>query len=137
MLRSEVLANRQKVIAFLKQPKRIKATSALDKGQGARCCLGHMCYSLGIPRQKYNGGFGYAGHAGIAPKELLSLVGLYSSTGSTATNGKLVNQSCHSLAELNDTTTYSPQQIGAYLESVIEGGPNTPWKPLTDYPETL
>ena len=137
MLRSEVLANRQKVITFLKQPKRIKATSALDKGQGARCCLGHMCYSLGIPRKKYPSGFSYAGHAGVAPNGLLVLVGLYSPTGSTWTLGKLVNQSCHSLAELNDQTTYSPQQIGSYLESVIEGGPNTPWKPLTDYSETL
>jgi hypothetical protein len=40
-----------------------------------------------------------------------------------------------SLADLNDSTKATPQEIGEYLESVIEGGANTPWKELTDYPE--
>lgn len=33
LTRSEVLANRQKVITFLLQPKRKKAKGALDKGE--------------------------------------------------------------------------------------------------------
>jgi hypothetical protein len=58
LLRHEILANRRKVINFLKQSKRIKAVGALNKGNGARCCLGHMCYVLKIPRIKSNGRWG-------------------------------------------------------------------------------
>ncbi|QIG65981.1 hypothetical protein phiOC_p339 [Ochrobactrum phage vB_OspM_OC] len=40
-----------------------------------------------------------------------------------------------SLAEWNDHTNIRPHHIADYLESVIEGGDDTPWKALTDYPE--
>lgn len=42
---------------------------------------------------------------------------------------------CNSLADLNDETDFTPRQIGIYLQSVIEGGKDTPFKPLSDYPE--
>lgn len=40
-----------------------------------------------------------------------------------------------SLTAINDDTRATPQQIGAYLMTVIEGGNGTPFKPLTDWAE--
>lgn len=143
MLRAEILANRQKVITFLKQPKRLKTTGKLDKGDGARCCLGHMCYVLKVPRTWQGSSYGYGTRNDInyAPLEVINAVGLYYYDGKLGNNQQIqiptLNTAWYSLAGINDNTHVTPQQIGTYLKSVIEGGPNTPWKPLTDYPETL
>lgn len=142
MLRAEILANRQKVITFLKQPKRLKTTGKLDKGDGARCCLGHMCYVLKVPRTWQGSSYGYGTRNDInyAPLEVINAVGLYYYDGKPGNKQDIKIETLtggwESLAVMNDSTLATPQQIGTYLESVIEGGNNTPWKPLTDYPQS-
>lgn len=96
MTDAEILANRRKVIAFLKNPKRRKDESYLDVGHGRRCCLGHMCFALGIKRRKLTDSagaspeealagkryvYGKRGELYLAPQELISAVGLYDDQG--------------------------------------------------------
>ncbi len=139
MLRQEILSNRQKVISFLKQPDRKKAKKMLDKGLGKRCCLGHMCYALKIKRKKYYTYqlmyvYGKENNSAYAPPELVLRVGLYTNQGDSKQRAVLGNTKFNSLLDWNDCSDSTPQEIGNYLESVIEGGPHTPWKSLNDYP---
>lgn len=141
--RQEILENRKTVIEFLKNKSRKKATDQLDKGNGQRCCLGHMCYALDIPKEKDDdGGWWYDGVSDFAPASLIEKIGLYACDGKNdfgsvifeiTDENSLYHGKYRTLSDLNDTSNMSTQAIGRYLESVIEGGPDTPWKPLSDY----
>lgn len=150
--RNEILANRRKWIEFLKQDYIQKAQGVLNEvsktgkeEDEARCCLGHGCYALGIKRREYTTYAGYylyglKEEGGYPPPEFVELVGLYSRTGSTQSGVPFAdNHDGHrkidSLSRWNDNTLVMPQEIGAYLETVIEGGPDTPFKPLSDFEE--
>lgn len=141
MNRSEILANRLKWINFLKNPKRKKVEGFLDGGNGYRCCLGHGAYCLGISRQENNDIYTYGSfhEKEVAPSELIELVGLWDNQGSikNALSYICLNDDVPilDLTSLNDNTEYSPQQIGDYLNSVIEGGEHTPFRPLSEYKE--
>lgn len=146
MKRSEILENRKKVIEFLKQPERLKYAGALVDYQNheARCCLGHMCESL-IPETKeykpnqFNEDILYTNYQGeqvYAPPLLIKKLGLHDGAGGVlATNASILGTNYTSLAEVNDNTLITPQEIGAYLESVLEGGDDTPWKSISSYKE--
>lgn len=141
---AEILANRRRVIAFLKKPKRKKGRNFLDKGKGRRCCLGHMCFALGIKKKWLLHGGVYAYGQGLrdpsyAPPELISAVGLHDLGGGwihrpenirnyykKLKDGAKVADIC-SLTRLNDDTDATPQSIAKYLETVILGGVGTPW----------
>lgn len=146
MKRSEILENRKKVVEFLKQPERKKGTGQLvsNYDQESRCCLGHMCESL-IPETKEckTSDFDenilytyYQGEMYTAPPLLLEKLGLHNPSGYALTTGvSILNTSYSALSWVNDSTPLTPQEIGAYLESVIEGGDDTPWKNLSEYEE--
>ena len=132
MKRHEILENRKKWIKFLQDPKRRKTTERLDKGKGYRCLLGHGCYILGVERSRIDNlwAYGLRKNFVFAPSEFISLVGLSNQSGIFNTD-----DGESTLTILNDETDMTPQEMGDYLESVIEGGDNTPFKPLTDYEE--
>lgn len=141
--RSEILANREKAIAFLEKPGRRSARCVLDKGGGRRCCLGHMSYALGIPRV-LQGSYAYGSEeeTAVAPAELIAMLGLHTRAGGgfTVSTGLMhmapfLGFTFHSLVELNDSAEWGPNRIGKYLRSVIEGGKNTPFIALSEYPE--
>lgn len=153
--RAQILENRTKFINFLKGKHRKKAESKLDDGQGARCCLGHGCYVLGILREKDEARdndsdslYLYEGEGAYAPKAFVDMVGLWHNDGSTKDCKEMVKAPAYpedreepadwidfsSLASLNDESIWTTQQIGKFLETVIEGGENTPFKPLSKYP---
>ena len=156
--REEVRQNRIKWANFLLNKKRKKATGVLDQGDGARCCLGHGAYCLSeIKKRKNNDGLWFYGEEmadSVAPKEMVEMLGLWSP------DGEIRHSSYHfilknlietvdindedfdfgvttydCLAELNDSSGATPQQIGEFLMAVIDGGDETPFKPLGDYPE--
>lgn len=138
MLRSEVRANRQKWIDFLKKPGRKSAIESLDQGRGRRCCLGHGCYVMGLKPVRVGDDIFYDHESQYAPSSFMSWVGLWTKDGRTASEALIVIRGRYpfkSLALANDNGE-SPFDIGEYLESVIEGGVNTPFKPLSDYPES-
>lgn len=146
MKRSEILENRKKVIEFLKQPERLKYAGALvdSRNHEARCCLGHMCESL-IPETKERKPSDfkedilciyYQGEKVYAPPLLVKKLGLHDEAGRVlTTNASILDTHHSSLARVNDNTPITPQEIGAYLESVLEGGDDTPWKSLSEYEE--
>lgn len=141
--RSQIRANRQKWIDFLMVKGRKKATGLLDKGGGARCCLGHGCYVLGIKPERSDGGswIYYDDASEMAPKSFVEMVGLWTQEGSTFNENSDIDvfgnknpiKMFESLAEVNDETNASPKKIGEYLLSVIEGGEHTPFRPLSEY----
>lgn len=144
--RSEILAARQKWIDFLLIKGRRKATGILDEGDGHRCCLGHACYVLGLPRKpRESRGFSYDnGESELAPPMLIESLGLWDAEGGTqsiehkitlARFEDSLHDSYPTLAQINDETDASPRQIGEYLATVIEGGDHTPFRPLSDYRE--
>lgn len=155
MKRSEILNNRRKWINILKDNKTQKLRGRLDAGNGRRCCLGHGCYILDIEkevtlnalfREKYTVAYGASIAMETAPEEFVEAVGLWDCSGAPFNdaqiewwNGQLFND----LTAVNDeylnadgeAIDISPQEIGGYLESVIEGGVNTPFRPLSEFEE--
>ena len=128
MTRSEILANRKTWIAYLKRPDIIKWEGSLshpgngwaDDKYNNRCCLGHGCHALDIEFDAYAG----------YNSELTVKAGLWTPRGSTKSHAA-IKKGVPSLQYLNDKTDATPQDIGEYLESVIEGGEDTPFKPLS------
>lgn len=144
LTRGEVRANRQKWIDFLNVKGRKKAKSSLDIGDGARCCLGHACYVLGTEKvREEDGSYTYDGRYDYAPDSVVRMLGLWDETGAIGCGDQLLKvykddlQNHCSLAEINDNTSAGPNRIGKYLESVIEGGEDTPFRPLSEYPESI
>ncbi len=152
--RSQVREAREKWITFQSTKGRQKATNMLDFGGGKRCCLGHACYALGIPKIKSgNDGKIYYGaeqEESAMPQEGMEMLGLFGSLGEinsihyihTDDDGdtwkaKFGKFYFSSLADLNDDYNISAPMIGKYLLTVIEGGEGTPFLALSEYPETL
>lgn len=135
----QIMENRRKWIDFLKLPETKKGKHALDKGNGLRCCLGHGCYVLGIEPvvDGEHCWITYDKCESDAPQTFVAMVGLYTNVGDfiNVTNkyenyfGVDFGEYGHSmaLAPLNDGTSITPQEIGAWLETVIEGGEGTPF----------
>ena len=142
MKRAEIRANRERWIARLKNPESKKARATLATSEDTCCCLGHGCFEL-IPehgrfdehRKYYSFGMGYS----HPPQKFMDMLGTWIRWGETSDHNYQpieFNGSKYSdLTVINDCTPATLQEIGAYLESVIEGGPNTLFRPLTDFPE--
>lgn len=140
LTRKQILENRQKWIDHLLKPETKRYSGWLEnpKNPEERCCLGHGCYVLGLervvlPPTPYST-ITYCGADKLAPKEFVKLVGLKHPGGWVEDDLQIDAGVYHSLVIANDSGT-SPQKIGEYLQSVIEGGYNTPFHPLTEYPE--
>lgn len=144
--RAEILANREKWIAFLEVPSRRKAKAVLDAGDGKRCCLGHGCYVLGVKKSKNDNEYSKEEAVYLygeeddayAPQQFVDMVGLTDNGGSFDPKD-FDGEEYSGLVELNDGSAgggkgYSPQFIAKYLRSVIKGGEGAPFKPLEDYP---
>lgn len=148
----DVLKNRRIWIDFLKAPEQTKAFSMLESANGGRCCLGHACYILGerrIVKEDRNGNlgisFGVPSNKTLATDRVMRMLGLRSRSGRWPytmnihrEDGELLVNEVHcddsampynSLAALNDCINLdaTPQEIGAYLETVIEGGTGSPF----------
>ena len=162
MKQQELLDNRNKWIKALLYPSAKKTTGVLEQidynGEVVgRCCLGTGCSALGVKRimgDMQNVGYydgeddGYSVFKGEPmyaesfSQEFADLVGLYDKEGlrgdydwPTSAKISIGNYEATSLSSLNDNTEVTPQEIGAYLQTVIEGGKETPFKPLESYGE--
>lgn len=140
--RSEILANREKAISFLEGAGRRRVAGTLDKGDGRRCCLGHMSYALEILRhRRYDGGWSYGedNEVDVAPQELIDLLGLWNEDGTgirvISKDGDDYNRVINCLTELNDNAEWGANRIAKMLRPMINGGEGTPFRPLSDYPE--
>lgn len=134
--RDEILANRRKWIDFLKLPTTEKGKGVLEiYGTDQRCCLGHACHILGEIKVVIGGVTLYNGKEYYAPETIVEQLGLYGRQGEVMGDEIVMPNGSRytSLARLNDGSDYTPQDIGLYLESVIEGGIDTPFRPLSSY----
>ena len=132
MNRDQILENRRKWIDYLKQPTTKKGVDRLSNSRNTeeRCCLGHACHVIGIPYDRENNTFDSCWS--YPPESLVEALGLWDRAGSCSSwqTYFLPGGKFRSLATWNDDSDVTPQEIGAYLETVIEGGPETPFKPL-------
>ena len=129
MNRDQILENRRKWIDYLKEPTTKKGRDRLRDPQDndARCCLGHACHVLGVKKTEH----GYEDEWAYAPKSVIEALGLWDHAGSSSDKYlSYLPEGKTCLANWNDGTNVTPQEIGAYLETVIEGGPNTPFKEI-------
>lgn len=139
--RDEILANRLKWINYLKEPERQKTEGCLEdsKNPEARCCLGHACAVFNRHKTIDDGGsVRYDDNTSVLNHDFAEYVlGLWDNVGRLASGLIVIEgyESHSSLANLNDKTSITPQEIGTYLESVIEGGENTPFRPLNYFEE--
>lgn len=140
--KSEILANRRAWINFLKRPDTIKGKQLLESTSNneARCCLGHACHVLIPETRNTNGGrvvYGNITDWAYAPPLLVDKLGLYKANGEIPNGSQalanVTGATWNSLADYNDNTSITPQQIGEYLETVIEGGFNTPFEHISRY----
>jgi len=128
-----IRANRREWIGYLRLETTKKGTGRLDKGIGHRCCLGHACHVLGLEGTRLeSGGLAYSGEMCYAPQEVVDRLGLWDSYGSTENfdNDKPLSNGKTSLVTWNDDPFSTQAEIADYLESVLDGGPDTPFKPL-------
>ncbi len=132
-----ILANRRKVIEYLKNPKLKKAIGVLKNSVGGRCCLGHMCDALGvIPTKAENGDWRYEGQKFALPQPIREAVGMYTTDGAFRAAEfqvyyKSVDGGSHSsLALLNDESGIMPNDIASILEKMVTGGDGTPWRAI-------
>ena len=140
--RNEILQNRRKWIDRLIRPESKKATGALRSiyDDDAMCCLGHGCEAMGLKWDFYGSEWFCHNSAWSSPCEFKHAVGLLTNHGGVRTGGPISIDNVgseSSLARINDRTKAKPQEIGKYLESVIDGGAGTPFRPLSDYPEVI
>jgi len=135
MNRKEILENRKKWITFLKtNPPKIKGMLESFKNQSERCCLGHGCYVFNLQKEVDNQVI-YEGSIYCAPPKLIELLGLRDDMGNIP-QGYFDGDNVYTeLTEMNDETNMTHKEIGEYLESVIEGGDNSPFLPLGDFDE--
>jgi hypothetical protein len=138
MKRSEILKNRQTWINRLLDPESKKGIHKLKDGDSF-CCLGHGCDVLlgdsGIWGLKDTFILDDHEYEHLPPNTFCDMVGLWDYNGGNFAANNLDGYSFTNLVDVNDLTDNSPQEIGEYLESVIEGGHNTPFKPLNTYEE--
>lgn len=120
----QILENRRTWIEYLKRPETKKAKGVLESfdDPDARCCLGHGCFVLGIERTVDEDGVVlYDDEYSFAPESFMEMVGLRYENGDFDET---------SLAFINDHTDKTPQEIGIMLESMIMGGPGTPFEKI-------
>ena len=162
MKQQELLDNRNKWIKALLDPSTRKATGVLEEIDSSgkvlgRCCLGTGCSALGVKRivgDMKNVGYYNAKdehtyvfkdnseYAECFSQEFANLVGLYDKEGYRGdyncpekTEITIRQHKSPCLSSLNDETEITPQEIGQYLRTVIQGGKKTPFKPLKEYSE--
>ena len=152
--RASVRKYRQKWIDFLIAPERKQGQSYLARPDGRRCCLGHACHilkeDLNLSTFENDNLVYYDSSNIYPPPKVVSALGLYNKYGSSggfhsATNVRhdlrnaieIDKKEFQSLSDANDCITHiiTPQLIGEYLQTVIEGGIDTPFKPLDYYEE--
>jgi len=90
---------------YLEKPGRKQAKGKLDRGGGARCCLGHLCAMLKVRRVKdTNGFYRYGNGEGDTSTEVLP-PSVRDAAAMRTPNGQLFSEGeggpC--LAHLNDT----------------------------------
>lgn len=143
--RGVILQNRINWHEYLQHPDTKRHQGSLESLllPAARCCLGHACHTLALPRAvKLFGGteqIHYASDFAYAPLEAMRLLGLLTEDGRVF--GELPEEMLFAsegpptltLAGLNDDIGWLPQKIGEMLETMVEGGPGTPYFPLTAY----
>lgn len=138
MKRSEILKNRQTWINRLLDPKSKKGIHKLKNGDRF-CCLGHGCDvllgELGVWDLTDTFFLNDHEYKDLPPNTFCDMVGLWDDNGRSFNSNILEGYTFDNLVDVNDLTDNSPQEIGKYLESVIEGGHDTPFKPLNMYEE--
>jgi hypothetical protein len=158
MNRSEVKENRIKWGTYLMTPGLKKAKGWLEVTEeyalanygtaaaAGLCCLGHGCQLFNISStilhsDKSKVVYGENGEEYAAPKELVELVGLWDNEGGSRDRNTVIGsfggllRQYPSLAHANDDNDFdiTPSMIGTYILTMIEGGQNTPFKPLEYY----
>ena len=129
-----ILENRRKWIDHLKDPSTKKFGKLLESisDPEARCCLGHACHVLGAVRCVMAGSVFYDGSRTVLSQYMVDQLGLHTNGGRSNDGSKLGKWNYSTLSVINDHTDANPQEIGAYLETVIMGGPHTPFKEIKD-----
>lgn len=134
MKRTEILTNRLKFVKGLQETHRQKALFELENLQNnhKRCCLGHGCNIFQLMRNIVDNEvcYGENSNCDTAPIELIKLLGLTSRTG-IILNGNI--KGYESLANLNDSSDMTTQEIGVILEPMINGGEGTPFISINKY----
>ena len=126
MKKSEILENRKKWIEKLLDPASLKHKNCLQHPVESDkcCCLGWACVALGVEFVRDNG---------VLPEEQRKMLSMWGQTGGSRDCSHLGEWEYVSLSRVNDNTDATPQDIGRYLESVIEGGEHTPFIPLSNF----
>lgn len=136
----QILKNRIIATEYLLTPGLKKTIGMLGRAGGSRCCLGHMCDALNVPKSLAKNPlgnyyvYGKIGetNSGFLPKSVMESLGMYTRAGCSGNNElmKIDKFAEVKLTKLNDETSIRPQQIGQYLKDNILGGDRTPWKKL-------
>lgn len=140
MTNQEIYQNRLKWIKFLLKPDTKKFKGVLEdiNNPDYRCCLGHACHVFNLEKTIINAeSFGkqilYENFVAVLPYSLVEKLHMWGDSGEAKNfdnKGTLKDLDVYSLVTLNDSTDYTPQQIGEYLMKVIMGGDGTPFKPI-------
>lgn len=110
---------REEIIAAwlerLRDPASKQAHSLLNDGDGAMCCLGHLCEVLGVETTLNGAGkVTYLGEYHYLPGPVVAAVGLRTWDGEF---GSADDETLNDLAELNDEACKTLSEIADIIES--------------------
>ena len=132
-IQEEINENRRKWLAQLRDPESKKHYGELENplASNARCCLGHACHALDIDRELQEDGeifVAYGGCLGHLPKEAarkldIEVTGYLKNSIEIQfcnSKGRVQVIKCHSLTDVNDSTSLTPKEISDVIEEQFE-----------------
>ena len=113
-------------LGVLRDPKSEKMCGALAHRfhTDQRCCLGHACHALGLPREQWDWRGGYGGEHSYLPARVSELLDI-TQTG-VFREPLLIDRlkaRFETLAGLNDASNLSPAEMSNKLEELLKGAP--------------
>lgn len=127
----EVIANRIKWCDYMDNPELTKTQGRLQSSPTSACCLGHGCACFKLEYEEVDGPmpsgilYKYLGEMDFAPQKFMYLVGLFTSDGVFKDENEYnraysVGEGIYySLAQLNDGSTLSTQEISTVIRSLL------------------
>ena len=121
--KTQITENRQKWLAVLRDPESKKTRGVLESctDPDARCCLGHACHALGITKTMplFPGYILYHSESQYLPMHARRAL-MVSRNGSFKKSIIIDNKELSNIAQVNDMTDLTPQEIADVIEDQFE-----------------
>ena len=121
--KTQITENRKKWLTVLRDPESKKTRGVLESSEdeNARCCLGHACHALGIPRIAPSDSGYILYHSESKSLPMYARRALMVSRCGVFKNSIVIdNKEFNNIAQVNDMTALTPQEIADVIEDQFD-----------------